>query len=230
MSEIIKKIKRALLRFRLQPIRVFCFHQVSEEFDENSMWKCDWMQTDVFKQKVRSLNERYEFISLEEAYHHLQRNFFRFRKYAVLTADDGWESLKNIIPWLAEQNIPLTLFVNPAYMDGIRVRERKTERFLTWSDIKQIEKAYPKIISVGSHGYVHDDTFNMNIDDFEHNIVQAEVALKYLSNKIDFYAFPYGHYRQEHLAVLSKYHLIPVLMDGVKNDYSDCSIHRENMM
>lgn len=54
---ICAKIRRKLLKLRLQPIRVFCFHQVSETFDE--------------------------------AYEKWKHNWYRRKKYAVLTADNN---------------------------------------------------------------------------------------------------------------------------------------------
>ena len=102
------------MKLRLQPIRVFCFHQVSDEYAPLTMWEEDWTQTELFKRNIQNLKERgYTFISLPEAYFKLKNDSFRREKYAVLTADDGFKSMLNILPWLIEQRIPVTLFVNP---------------------------------------------------------------------------------------------------------------------
>ena len=124
-----------MLRLRLQPIRVFCFHQVSDEFEPNTMKPCDWMRTEAFKDTILKLRRDYAFISLQEATKHLKHDSFRRKRYAVLTADDGWASMKNILPWLAEQGIPLTLFLNPSYLDGKHFREKTTEKYMTINEI-----------------------------------------------------------------------------------------------
>ena len=58
--------KRCTLLF--SPIRVFVFHQVSEQFDEKSMWTCDWTKMNQFKEHIKLLQKEYTFISLHEAY------------------------------------------------------------------------------------------------------------------------------------------------------------------
>ena len=149
-----KAIRRKLLRMRLRPIRVFCFHQVIDEFDETTMKRCDWSNTERFKQNLVELKRKYVFISLQEAYEKLKVDKFRICCYAVLTADDGWASLKNILPWLKDQNIPITLFLNPGYFDGCHFRERETEKYLLKEDVRWICETYSNV-SVGMHGWEH---------------------------------------------------------------------------
>ena len=103
---------------RLQPIRVFCLHHVCEQFDADAMYACDWMALDEFKQKIIALRRQgYQFISLTDAYEYLKKDWFRRKKYAVLTFDDGYKSLKEVLPWLEKQKIPATLFINGKYLD-----------------------------------------------------------------------------------------------------------------
>lgn len=82
------------------------------------MWPCDWIQTDAFKRTVLELQKKYTFTSLTEAQRHLRGDIVRTGKFAVLTADDGFATLKNIMPWIIERGIPITLFINPIVWDG----------------------------------------------------------------------------------------------------------------
>ena len=110
------------MKLRLQPIRVYCFHHVSDAYDTSYMWEEDWLNTDALKTFILGLQQNgYTFISLSEAHAKLTNDIYRNRKYAVLTADDGFKTLLNIVPWLIEQQIPITLFMNPRYItdDGI---------------------------------------------------------------------------------------------------------------
>ena len=112
----LQKLQRKWMKLRLQPIRVFCLHHACEQFDAEAMYPCDWMALDELKQKIIALrNQGYQFISLTKAYHHLKKDYFRRKKYAVLTFDDGYKSLKEVLPWLEEQKIPATLFINGKY-------------------------------------------------------------------------------------------------------------------
>ena len=93
MNASVNTIKRKWTRLRLKPVRVFCFHHVSDVFEPDTMWECDWTQTDAFKQDILTMKKKYTFISLEEAYNHISNDKFRKTSYAVLTSDDGWASL-----------------------------------------------------------------------------------------------------------------------------------------
>lgn len=214
------------MKLRLQPIRVFCFHQVSDVFDASTMWECDWTQTDTFKQKILAYKKDYEFISLEEAYLHIQNDVYRRKKYAVLTADDGWTSVTNIILWLVEQEIPITLFVNSAYLDGKHYQERETEKLLTKAEIIELINQYPEYITIASHGEKHINTQLLNEQEFESSVLKAETELSELPNKIPYYAFTYGKYKTEHKMVLAKHNIVPVLVDGAVN-YDNPIISRE---
>ena len=221
------RIKRKLTKLRLRPIHVFCFHHVSDVFEEETMIKIDWLQTDVFKDEINRLRAiGYTFISLSEAHNHLQHDKYRRRKYAVLTADDGWASLKNILPWLNEQNIPVTLFLNPPYLDGEHYREKDTESYLTWSDVENISKEYP-LVTIGSHGMEHIDATKQTLAEFEQNVTQSIDSLKSLPNYIPFYAFPYGRNTDEAINIVVALKHIPLLVSGNWNVVAKAYIDRE---
>ena len=226
MNEFIPRIKRFLKRLRLRPIHVFCFHQVSDVFEPETMWECDWTQTDVFKKKILSLKEEYTFVSLTEAYNHIANDKIRLKKYAALTADDGWASLKNIIPWLAEQGIPITLFLNPEYSDGQHFRERETELYLKEQDLEHFADTYANI-SFGMHGWNHTDVSKQDEDAFKTNIEQSFKALKRYGNLVHFFAYPWGRHNTMNDSLLKEFGWVPVLMDGMKNCNDTSVIHRE---
>ena len=154
ICNFVHKIKRKWMKLRLQPIRVFCFHQTSELFDASTMYPGDWTQIDQFKRSIEKLKKQYSFIPLTEAYDKLVQDRFRRGKYAVLTADDGWTSLKNILPWLASQRIPVTLFVNPSYLKGEEIRENGMNKLLTWDELNNLLVKYQNI-TIASHGWNH---------------------------------------------------------------------------
>ena len=211
---------------RLRPIRVFCFHQVSDAYEPDTMTECDWTQTEVFKNKIIALKKRYTFVPLEEAYQHIANDKVRLKKYAALTADDGWGSLKNILPWLAEQQIPVTLFLNPSYLDGKHFQWRDTEKLLTREEVVSLVKEYNPLITIASHGWKHEKCEEMSDEEFDVNLQKAEAVLKEMPGKVPFYAFTYGHYLHSQIKVLKELQLIPVLVAGEKN-YCATWIYRE---
>lgn len=213
------------MKIRLQSIRVFCFHQVSAEFDASTMWECDWTQIDTFKERILMLKERYTFISLEEAYHHISHDVFRREKYAVLTADDGWSSLNNILPWLNEQQIPVTLFLNSGYLDGTRIREKGMDKLLHTEDVENLLNKY-QLLTIGSHGQVHEEATNQTIEAFTTNVVSDTTVLQQFQRFIPYFAYPCGNCTNETDRVLYKENLIPVYCDGEDNYNDTKCIHR----
>lgn len=227
MSRFLAKLKKRWTRLWVKPIRVLCFHQVGDEFDSDTMWECDWTQTDLFKHNIYVLKKKYTFVPLTEVTNHLAQDCFRLKRYAALTADDGWASLKNILPWLAEQEIPITLFLNPLYMDGAHHQERETEKLLTKEDVTELVERYAPYISIASHGWSHEDCLKMSLDGFRDEVLKAESTLSELKGKVPYYAFTYGRHDKAQLDMLRNLSLVPVLMDGESN-FSDFEcVHRE---
>ena len=87
------------MRLRLQPIRVFCFHQVSAEFDASTMWECDWMQIEEFKQRINTIRKEHTFISISEAYEKLRNDRFRAEYHTMVggTADTNHTFCESIL-------------------------------------------------------------------------------------------------------------------------------------
>lgn len=229
VSEIVAKISRKWMKIRLQPIRVFCFHQVSDVFEPDTMWECAWMQTDEFKEKIlRIRKEGVTFISLAEATDKLKHDRVRCKKYAVLTADDGWASMKNILPWLAEHGIPITLFINPLYLDGVHKQERETEKLLTKEELEHIAQQYP-LVNIASHGWLHTNYAEWTDEEFRNQIMRADRELRNFYSYIPYMAFPYGKYTQSNLSILQELQIIPVYIDGMVNWNDSEVIHREDL-
>ena len=224
-NKLTEKICRKWMKMRLQPIRVFCLHHVCEQFDADAMHPCDWMALDEFKQKIIALrNQRYHFISLTEAYDHLQKDWFRRQKYAVLTFDDGYKSLKEVLPWLEEQQIPATLFINGKYLDGTSYRETPKEQYLTYDELFALTSP---LIEIGHHGWEHKSVNEMSeaklIESMQKNLEILSVHPRY----IPFWAYTYGIHDKNSDVIIKHTNLIPILVTGSKNYQCKGNIDRE---
>ena len=212
---LLSKLRRWFLKLRLQPIRVFCLHHVCEHFDADAMYACDWMALDVFKQLINALrNKGYQFISLTDAYEYLKKDWFRRQKYAVLTFDDGYKSLKEVLPWLEEQKIPATLFINGKYLDGKSYRETPNEHYLTYDELFALTSP---LIEIGHHGWEHKSVNEMSeaelIDSMQKNIEILSSHPRYIS----FWAYTWGRHTKSNNNCLLNSGIIPVLIEGNKN-------------
>ena len=225
MNELVNKIQREWVKLRLQPIRVFCLHHVCAKFDAGSMNACDWMKIDEFKKKVLAFQkDGVEFISLTDAYKHICNDRIRSIKYAVLTFDDGYASLKEILPWLKEQKIPATLFINGKYLDGKSYRKKPKEQYLTKDELFAL--ASP-LIEIGSHGWEHVRATGQTEAEFNESIAKNIGILCKHPRYIPFHAYTYGAHSAFTEEVLQKNKLLSVLVDGVKNYNNKQVIHRE---
>lgn len=226
-----------------QPIRVFVFHHVSDERDTLVCQEPDWTQLDQFKRNIEHLMQDHTFISLAEACDKLQHDWFRCRKYAVLTTDDGLASVMNILPWLKKKKIPLTLFINTRYM----ARDKLKPIHMDWlsklapdADIKAIAKRMylskeqifdllSPNIEMGLHGHEHLDARAISEAEFEQNIEQCEQQLVNHPCYVSAYAYPWGRSTDASLHYLQEHGIVPVVVDGNKNYVWNGYISRESI-
>ena len=215
-SVIVRKILRRLDKFLYRPIEVFVFHAVSEEFDENTNKKEDWSSTSDFKDTISVLNNQYTFISLTDAYHRIKYDLFRRKNYAVLTCDDGYRSILDILPFLEEKKIPITLFINPKYLDGVNKREgyANSPSYIVYDQLWSIDS---KLITIGMHGYEHIDATKQSIKEFYDSTARCIAVLSNHPRYIPYYAYTWGRYTDSTQNILKKLKIIPVFTDGESN-------------
>lgn len=215
LSVFIHKVLRKWMKIRLQPIRVFCLHHVCKQFDADSMYPCDWMDIDVFKEKIIDLQKQgYQFISLTEAYKHLKQDYFRRKKYAVLTFDDGYKSILEVLPWLETMQIPVTLFVNGKYLDGKAYRENPNEQYLTYDELFAI---ISPLVEIGHHGWEHTSASKMSSEELKKSIQKNAEIISAHPRYVPFWAYTYGQCSIKSNTIIAHYHLIPVNVSGCVN-------------
>lgn len=218
-------IRGKWMKLRLQPIHVFCMHHVCNAFDAESMNACDWMQIDEFKCRIQSMqHDGVEFISLTDAYAKLTNDKFRNHKYAVLTFDDGYASLKEILPWLEEQQIPATLFINGKYLDGKSYRKNPNEKYLIKEELFSLTSP---LIEIASHGWEHKRATEMTAEEFAESVKRNIGLLSGHPNYIPFWAYTYGSHSNNTDDYLHRQGLVPIYIDGMKNYNEIKVIHRE---
>ena len=215
------------MKLRLQPVHVYCLHHVCEVFDANSMNKSDWMQINKFKNRITAMRHNgVEFISLKEAYYHILHDTLRTHKYAVLTFDDGYASVKEILPWLKEQHIPATLFITGKYLDGKSYRSNPQEKYLTYDEVFSMKNP---LFEIANHGWEHTDLRGMTMDGFISDVKQNIDVLSKHPNYIPFWAYPYGIHADVTDEFLRNNGLTPLYVDAGVNYNSVAHINRELM-
>lgn len=234
--KIIGKIRKILVRLRLQPIRVYCLHHVCEHFDAVSMHEGDWMALSDFQNKITTLCQNgVEFISLSDAWQRMCNEHFRCKKLAVITFDDGYSSIKEVLPWLHEQCIPCTLFINGKYTDGSSYRDTPEEKYLTQDELLSLIDSNGEggLIEVFSHGWEHNSATQMSEETFRASIEKnMQFLLPFTGTKSVrqlpfFHAYTWGEHTTATDNILHEKGIVPVLMDGMKNYAGAEVVHRE---
>lgn len=245
MGALIHRLKRGILnRIKatfLSPIHVFVFHHVSDVRDPLVSGKPDWTPSDVFYANMLKLKKEFTFISLDTAYSKLKNDRIRKKKYAVLTTDDGLQTVLSVWPWLQEQGLPLTCFINAKYLDGVSYKIQDAERIRRedpeadihaviarqYMSDEQVFLLNSPLISIASHGYEHLDESSLEESSFRDNIQESIKVLSSHPRYIPFHAFPWGKHNQMTDQVLKEIGLIPVLADGISENFSPQIIHRK---
>lgn len=241
MSSFLNRVRKWTRRIMLRPIRVFVFHHVSDERDPLVSGKSDWTSTDVFRTNLLALKRQYHFISLQDAYSKICHDHLRFRRYAVLTTDDGLQTVWTVWPWLEEQQIPLTCFVNAKYMDGHSYKAEDPIRILRedpdadvvevikrqYMSRDQVFQLQSPLISIGSHGNEHLKATSLNEQQFRNNVLKCKEVLETHPCYVPFFAYTWGAHNKITDRVLNDMGLVPVLVDGELNYGDPRFVHRE---
>lgn len=225
MAQLFKKIKRSVKQLR-KPIDVFLFHAVSDEYDEKKYMLIDWSHTDDFKNHIHTLKSRYTFITLEEAYRKLNSILPRWRRYAVLTCDDGFASVLNILPFLEGEGIPITLFVNPKYLDGVsgRAGYAENQQYITHDQLWALTSS---LVTVGMHGYEHDDVTKKPAEEFDWSVEKCKEILQSHPRYIPYYAYTGGRHNDLTQQILRQKGLVPVFVGSKLNKKFQDAIRRK---
>lgn len=230
-SSFWQRIQYLWMRLRYRRIRIFVFHHVSDVMNPLICEKEDWTQTDQFKHNISVLQKRYQFISLSEACDKLQHDKFRIRKYAVLTTDDGLASVIDILPWLEDKKIPLTLFVNTRYMkrDILKpIHAARLKKEVPDADTfaiaqkmylseEQIFALISPLVEIGMHGYEHINAQRVSESTFEEDFQKGYEPLCSHPRFIKAFAYPWGKHTFESAKFMSKFGVVALAVRGEKN-------------
>lgn len=93
------------------------FHQITEKFDPQYHLKGTWTNINEFDKLLIQLKNKFKIVPLYEGIKIVKENRLS-EKLISITFDDGDQSVKNVIPVLKRLNIPVTFFINTAYLSN----------------------------------------------------------------------------------------------------------------
>ena len=140
---------------------------------------------DIFIKQINIINEKkFEFYDpkkFKEEYS-LKQN----QKKILLTIDDAFSSFyKNAWPFLKANEIPFILFVS--------TEKKKKKGYMTWKQIKEIEKE--NFVYIGNHSHSHNYLVNSSFEEFKIDIeTSIEIFKKKLGYNPTYFSYPFGEY------------------------------------
>ena len=241
MTKVVTRIQQVMQRLLYRPIHVYVFHHVSDQRDPLVSGYSDWTQSNIFYSNILALKRDYTFISLDCAYKKICSKKPRFKKFAVLTTDDGLQTVPFVLPWLEKQEVPLTCFVNAKYLDGhshksedeVRIKRINPEaiiqdviirQYMTYEQVFNLKSPW---ISIGSHGFEHLNSSKIGEQQFLENVQKCQNILEKHPRYIPYFAYAWGRHNEKTDRILRENGLIPVLVDGKVNRCNPRFIHRE---
>ena len=162
-------------------------------FNENQYPSTN-IKIDVFKKQIEQINnKKINFIIPSNFDKNF--NFKKERKKILLTIDDAFSSFyENAWPILKKEKIPFILFVStqPVGKYG----------YMTWEQIKEIEKE--DFAFIGNHSHSHEYLVEYNFNEFKKDI---DTSIRIFNNNIGynpiFFSYPFGEFSLEQKKYIS---------------------------
>ena len=163
-------------------------------FNENKYPSTN-IKIDIFKSHIEIIKindfEFYNPKKFDEEF-----NVPKSKKKILLTIDDGFSSFyENAWPYLKENKIPFILFISTEAVGK--------NGYMTWDEIKEIEKDENSYL--GNHSHSHEYLINYNFKDFKNDI---DKSIKIFTNNIGynpiFFSYPFGEYSLEQKNYIAK--------------------------
>ena len=143
------------------------------------------IQMNIFEQQIKIIKDhKYNFYDPKEF--NLNFKIPKKEKKILITIDDGFTSFyENAWPFLKENQIPFILFISTEAVGNFG--------YMTWAEIKEIEKE--KFVYIGNHSHSHDYLVDLNKEEFLDDI---DKSIKIFKEKLGynpiFFSYPFGEY------------------------------------
>lgn len=158
--------------------------------------------SDIFYNLLKNLNTEVDFINFEEACKIICRKEKTNQKLVAFSYDDGFEECyTNIVPVLNQFNVNAAFFINPNFINGDEEYRKKfvSDRLelpiykapMSWGMLKDL---HSKGFIIGSHTMDHQRLVNLKTKkELNYQIIESKRIIEnYLSNKCEYFAWPYG--------------------------------------
>jgi poly-beta-1,6-N-acetyl-D-glucosamine N-deacetylase len=162
-------------------------------FDENKYPSTN-IRMEIFSEHIKEINNlNIEFITYKKFEKIIKSNIDE--NYVLLSIDDAFKSFYiNAWPLLKQKEIPFILFVS--------TREVGKYGYMTWEEIKELEKS--DLVTIGNHSHSHDYLINFTNDKIKNDL---ETSIKIFKQKLGYspkiFSYPFGEYSTDLKKIVS---------------------------
>jgi peptidoglycan/xylan/chitin deacetylase (PgdA/CDA1 family) len=188
-----------------------CYHKFS-----SSMEDIYSVLPDVFEWQIEYIKGRdIPIIHLSDLVNAYATGTWSIGNNVLLTADDGWKSVLNIIPIVEKEKVPVTLYLYPV------VIHNGSEHYLDPEELEQVKKE--PWFEFGCHSYTHPLLTKLAEGMLKHEVVDSKARLeKWLGIKLDTFAYPFGGVNWRVKRYCRKYYkIIMGVNNGSNNLHTD---------
>jgi peptidoglycan/xylan/chitin deacetylase (PgdA/CDA1 family) len=173
------------------PVMSLLYHRVADTHPNS--WTID---CDRFRYQMEWLKTNFDLVTMGEAQRRIAAGH-NTRPTVCVTFDDGYaENCDFAIPWLIENQIPVTYFVTTDNIltDRAFPHDLDCGRPLPPNTVEDIQQMSADGVEIGAHSRTHANLgANLTEDELRAEIVGSKRDLEAILGKsVDYFAFPYG--------------------------------------
>ena len=150
---------------------------------------------DIFKEQIKII-ENSNTIFIDPNNLDKEISAIHKTKSILLTIDDGFSSFyENAWPYLENKKIPFILFIS--------TREVGKNGYMTWDQIREVQKS--KIGIIGNHSHTHDYLVDMDKEKINYDIDQSiKILKKELGYNPNYFSYPFGEYSLDFINIIKQ--------------------------
>jgi peptidoglycan/xylan/chitin deacetylase (PgdA/CDA1 family) len=150
---------------------------------------------DIFKEQIKII-ENSNTIFIDPNNLDKEISAIHKTKSILLTIDDGFSSFyENAWPYLKNKKIPFILFIS--------TREIGKNGYMTWDQIREVQKS--KIGIIGNHSHTHDYLVDMDKEKINYDIDQSiKILKKELGYNPNYFSYPFGEYSLDFINIIKQ--------------------------
>jgi peptidoglycan/xylan/chitin deacetylase (PgdA/CDA1 family) len=173
---------------------VLCYHGFSK--NNENRYTVDPLE---FEKQIVKINKYSKFVNID---HLFEDGGKKHRSSVLITIDDGYKDIFNIIPIIKKYKIPVVLFVLSDPKHAERSELDHNGELLSFGDIKHLHSLG---FTIGCHSATHADFKSLNKKQLEHEIINAKKTLEEkLGFTIDYFAYPKGVVNKQIIGAVKK--------------------------